>query len=29
MSISAPGNVEEAINNLLIELEGDAHQIGY
>jgi hypothetical protein len=27
MSISAPGNVKEAISNLLIELEGDAHQI--
>jgi hypothetical protein len=29
MSISAPGNVKDAINNLLIELEGDAHQIRY
>jgi hypothetical protein len=29
MSISAPGNVKEAINNLLIELEGNAHQIQY
>ncbi len=27
MSISAPGNVKEAIDNLLIVLEGDAHQI--
>ncbi len=29
MSISALGNVKEAINNLLIKLEGDAHQIRY
>jgi hypothetical protein len=29
MSISAPGNVKEAINNLLIKLEGNAHQIRY
>jgi hypothetical protein len=29
MLISAPGNVKDAINNLLIELEGDAHQICY
>ena len=29
MSISAPGNVKEAINNLLIKLKGDAHQIRY
>ncbi len=29
MSISAPGNVKNAIDNLLIELEGDAHQICY
>jgi hypothetical protein len=29
MLISTPGNVEDAINNLLIELEGDAHQIRY
>jgi hypothetical protein len=29
MSISALSNVEEAINNLLIELEGNAHQIQY
>jgi hypothetical protein len=29
MSISAPGNVKDAINNLLIELEGGAHQIRY
>ncbi len=29
MSISAPGNIKDAINNLLIELEGDAHQICY
>jgi hypothetical protein len=29
MSISAPGNVKDAINNLLIELEGNAHQIRY
>ncbi len=29
MSISAPGNVKDAINNLLIKLKGDAHQIRY
>jgi hypothetical protein len=29
MSISAPGNVKDAINNLLIKLEGEAHQIRY
>jgi hypothetical protein len=29
MSISAPGNVKNAIDNLLIELKGDAHQIPY
>jgi hypothetical protein len=29
MSISAPGNVKDAINNMLIELEGNAHQIWY
>jgi hypothetical protein len=29
MLISALGNVKDAINNLLIELKGDAHQIGY
>ncbi len=29
MSISAPGNVKEAINNLLIKLKGDEHQIRY
>ena len=29
MSISAPGNIKEAINNLLIKLKGDAHQIRY
>jgi hypothetical protein len=29
MLISAPGNVKQAIGNLLIELEGDAHQIQY
>jgi hypothetical protein len=29
MSISAPGNVKDAINILLIELKGDAHQIRY
>jgi hypothetical protein len=29
MSISAPGNIKDAINNLLIELKGDAHQIHY
>jgi hypothetical protein len=29
MSISAPGNVKDAINNLLIKLEGNAHQICY
>jgi hypothetical protein len=29
MSISAPGNVKNTIDNLLIELEGDAHQIRY
>ena len=28
MLISAPGNVKQAIGNLLIELEGDAHQPG-
>jgi hypothetical protein len=29
MLISAPGNVKDAIDNLLIELKGNAHQIGY
>jgi hypothetical protein len=29
MLISAPCNVRQAIGNLLIELEGDVHQIGY
>jgi hypothetical protein len=29
MLISAPGNIEDAINNLVIELEGNAHQIRY
>ena len=29
MSVSAPGNVKQAIGDLLIELEGDAHQIKY
>jgi hypothetical protein len=29
MSISAPGNIKDAINNLLIKLKGDAHQIRY
>jgi hypothetical protein len=29
MSISAPGNVKNAIDNLLIELKGNAHQIRY
>jgi hypothetical protein len=29
MSISAPGNVKDAINNLLIKLKGNAHQIRY
>jgi hypothetical protein len=29
MLISAPGNVKQAIDNLLIELKGDAHQIRY
>ncbi len=29
MLISAPGNLKQAINNLLIKLEGDAHQIRY
>ncbi len=29
MSISAPDNVKNAIDNLLIELEGNAHQIRY
>ena len=29
MLISAPCNVKQAISNLLIELEGDAHQIHY
>jgi hypothetical protein len=29
MSISAPCNVRQAIGNLLIELEGDVHQIHY
>jgi hypothetical protein len=28
-SVSAPGNVKQAIGDLLIELEGDAHQIKY
>ncbi len=27
--ISAPGVIKEFINNLLIELEGNAHQIEY
>jgi hypothetical protein len=29
MLVSAPGNVKQAIGDLLIELEGDAHQIKY
>jgi hypothetical protein len=29
MSISALGNIKDAINNLLIKLEGNAHQICY
>ncbi len=29
MLISAPGNVKQAIGNLLIKLEEDAHQIRY
>jgi len=29
MLISAPGNVKQAISNILIELEGDVHQIRY
>jgi hypothetical protein len=29
MLISAPGNVRDAIDNLLIELEGNAHQVCY
>ncbi len=29
MSMSAPCNVRQAIGNLLIELEGDEHQIRY
>jgi hypothetical protein len=29
MSISAPGNVKQAISDLLIELKGDADQIRY
>jgi hypothetical protein len=29
MLISAPGNVKDTINNLLIELKGNAHQIRY
>jgi hypothetical protein len=29
MLISAPCNVRQAIGNLLIELEGDVHQIHY
>jgi hypothetical protein len=29
MLISAPGNVKQAIGNLLIKLKGDAHQIWY
>jgi len=29
MLISAPCNVKQAISNLLIELEGDVHQIRY
>jgi hypothetical protein len=29
MSISATGNVRDAIDNLLIELEGDTHQVCY
>jgi hypothetical protein len=29
MSISAPCNIRQAIGNLLIELEGDMHQIRY
>ncbi len=27
--ISAPGNVRDAIDNLIIELEGNAHQVRY
>jgi hypothetical protein len=29
MSVSAPGNVKQAINDLLIKLKGDAHRIKY
>ena len=29
MLISAPGNVKQAVGDLLIELKGDAHQIQY
>ena len=29
MSVSAPGNVKQAIGDLFIKLEGDAHQIKY
>ncbi len=29
MSVSAPGNVKQAIGDLLIKLKGDAHQIKY
>jgi hypothetical protein len=29
MSVSAPGNVKQAIGDLLIKLNGDAHQIKY
>jgi hypothetical protein len=29
MSVSAPGNVKQAMGDLLIKLEGDAHQIKY
>jgi hypothetical protein len=29
MSVSAPGNVKQAIGDLLIELKGDTHQIKY
>ena len=29
MLVSAPGNVKQAVGDLLIKLEGDAHQIKY
>jgi hypothetical protein len=29
MLISAPGNIKEAVKNLLVELEGHAHRIWY